>query len=292
MAFASGNVLYYVERVITTGRTQPGGNAIHRTVHSMELESEILLIRCSIGYCVAVTQEAIHVISTEVHTSWSVPKNGYEIVDATVFGWTRIFMVTSDRELLSLGINDHQLRLISPDDIEIISVSASRSGVCVLSSDMEIFAITDQNIDRSRRLVPVTSGLDHLTGQFRLESNSYVWNEEMVYGVRSGELVVSAEQLGSNIVSCVLVSNSSPFLLTEDGDVRSAYYPRNVIASGYSKICTLATDTDRMVLLGVNYAGGVEVIRGLPIEGLPTNVTLVSGELYIPNYRRIKSAVE
>lgn len=276
MAFASGNVLHYLR--LYNAKDKQGISRFTADVVTHELESEILLIRCTADYCVAVTQEYVHVVDSRYNRISRVEKQDNIIVDAAIWGHIGVLLITTNAKLMILYHSHNNMVEIDTGRLDIISVYGVMLDAYALSSELIVFDINrglDGNIsfNRSSNSRPLTSD------RFRLASYMWLWNEDCVYDTDIREFVVIADELRSRIVSCC-TGMGRLFVLTEDGNVRDAW-PNQVVETGCNKICVVQ-NLHGFVLLGVNDSGEASVIIGPKIKRLPSNVTLVSGELYVP----------
>lgn len=284
MAFASGNVLHYLR--LYDLHDDQGHRYLEGDVATRTLDSEILLIRCEDDCCVAVTQEYVHVINYRDNNMKSVLKQDNTIVDAAVWRNEGVLLVTTDLRLMFIGTRSSEIVDIDTGGMEIISVSVDSNSAYALSSELHLFDI-ERESDGHVSLSYMQSKPPATSDKFRLISDTWLWNEEIIYNTNTGEIITTADRLGSAIVCCE-VAMSRLFILTEDGriiDINTHKYTK----TRYNKMC-IARSRAGFVLLGVRDSGEASVIIGPKIQGLPVDVTVVSGELYIPNYRHVKSA--
>lgn len=285
MAFASGNILYYIEHHFEQYTER--GMRISVTLFHRELESNVLLIRRDSRECVAVTQEMIHVVKIETGSIKSIGIRDYKIIDAAIMTFHGVVVVTNIQELLFIDMNNGEIELIGTGAV---SVSNMNGIVYVLSLDMRISRL-DNAVNQSILVIRNRISTLPATSQYRLIGNEFMWNEDLVYRVAQHTIITTSEKLGMHITHCELVGERL-YVLTEDGCVRKIDDLETVIGTGCSKLCSVRIGDDEFVVFGVDeYDGSVKVISGHNLNRLPTNVTLVSGELYVPNYRRIKRAV-
>lgn len=151
--------------------------------------------------------------------------------------------------------------------------------------------------DALKRIRIIDTPPDQL-GMFRLLDDHAIWNENMLYNIRTNSVITDSTELGSYIKCCCSSGAGSVkgfHILTQDGTIWRADLsnPRSVteIGYGYSNMLITNQDSKYYTLHGIRAEDGViEQLGSIPIRGLPDHAEMTSLDP-LPRGRRIKSAV-
>lgn len=293
MALASDNVIHFPLINSTLGFGDRAVSYLHHI-----LDDELRLVDWYWRYTVGVTDRDIFEFNargdvTDVYNIQSYTQ--HTPIEVVVSDWI-VCVLTSGRTLLYF-----QSHVQGEIDTQLISIARTNMGYIMgLQQDGTVVHIDTAN-NGTLEITPFGEALDLDGEMFRLvmsTDRAMAWNESRIIE-HNGSQTVVVEQVpphGPNIRKCVGWDTSNLAVLYTDGELYEIHIStgeKRYIGSGYANVCVIDMYlfTHTLILVGVLEDGTSEYVGRRARIAMPTGVTVVSGDMYIPRGMRIKSAV-